>query len=42
MGCVVIGVIEVNERHIMLKFQVGPNRNALIPDHSGFYDVYAS
>ena len=32
VGCAVIGVIEVNERHLILKFQVGPNRNALFQD----------
>ena len=34
----VIGFIEVNEHHLMLKFQVGPNKNTLFPDTPFWYD----
>ena len=27
LGCTAVGIIEVNESHLLLKFQVGPNIN---------------
>ena len=40
--CVMVGVIQVIERHLMLKFKIGPNRSALFPDIPLLYDPICS